>query len=163
LLRSQAEQDTNMGCTLTAALVQDTNAVVVNVGDSRTYHMRNGALSKITNDHSIVARLLERGMIQPEEIYTHEQKGIIYRSLGDKPDLEVDTFDLELQPGDRLVLCCDGLWEMLRDPYIEDVLLELYDPQAASDRLVQMANQAGGEDNISVIVVNVNELPWQSG
>ncbi len=161
-LREQSATDINMGCTLTAAIVKDTTAVIANVGDSRTYRMHNGVLSKVTNDHSIVARLLERGLIRPEEVYTHEQKGVIYRSLGDKPALDVDIFQLELELGDRLVLCCDGLWEMVRDPYIEDVLLELYDPQQACDRLVQQANLAGGEDNISVIIINVEELAWLS-
>jgi serine/threonine protein phosphatase PrpC len=119
-----------------------------------------GTLSQITQDHSIVARLLSQNLIQPEEVYTHEQKSVIYRSLGDKPDLEIDDslFEITLEPGDRLVLCCDGLWEMVPESFMEDVLLEFFDPQAACDKLVEMANQAGGDDNISVIVVNVQTL-----
>lgn len=154
-VRNKSETDSDMGCTLTAALVRDMTAVVANVGDSRTYLMHNGKLSQVTKDHSIVGRMVEQGIIKPEEIYTHEKKGAIYRCLGDKPELEIDTFFVDMVPGDRLVLCCDGLWEMVRDPSIEDVLLECFDPRQACDRLIQLANLAGGEDNISVIVVNI--------
>lgn len=155
-LRSQTQREINMGCTLTAALVWETQAVVINVGDSRTYRLRQGHLEQITRDHSIVARLVEQGYISKEEIYTHDQKSVIYRSLGDRPDVEIDTFPLELLPGDRLLLCSDGLWEMVRDPLIEEVLLERYDPQQACDRLVELANLSGGEDNISVVVINID-------
>jgi serine/threonine protein phosphatase PrpC len=108
----------------------------------------------------MVAQLLSQEQIKPEEVHAHDQKSVIYRSLGDKPQLELDDaiFNLSLEPGDRLVLCCDGLWELVPDSFFEDVLLEYFDPQAACDRLVEMANQAGGEDNISVIVVNVQAL-----
>jgi serine/threonine protein phosphatase PrpC len=160
LLSAREQRGVDMGNTLTAALVRDDQAFIVNVGDSRTYLMRMGTLSQITQDHSIVARLLSQNLIQPEEVYTHEQKSVIYRSLGDKPDLEIDDslFEITLEPGDRLVLCCDGLWEMVPESFMEDVLLEFFDPQAACDKLVEMANQAGGDDNISVIVVNVQTL-----
>jgi serine/threonine protein phosphatase PrpC len=160
LLAAREKSGADMGNTLTAALVRDDLALIVNVGDSRTYLMRMGSLSQITQDHSVVARLLSQNLIQPEEVYTHEQKSVIYRSLGDKPDLEIDDslFEITLEPGDRLVLCCDGLWEMVPESFIEDVLLEFFDPQAACDKLVEMANQAGGDDNISVIVVNIQTL-----
>ncbi len=157
-LRHQAATEINMGCTLTAALVWGTQAFVVNAGDSRTYLLREGRLSQITRDHSVVARLVEQGYISEEEVYTHNQKSVIYRSLGDRPDLEVDSFHLDLHPGDRLLLCSDGLWEMVRDPLIEEVLLERFDPQQACDRLVEMANFSGGEDNISVVVINLEPM-----
>jgi protein phosphatase len=136
--------------------VWETQAVVINVGDSRTYRLRQGHLEQITRDHSIVARLVEQGYLSKEEIYAHDQKSVIYRSLGDRPDVEIDTFQLDLSPGDRLLLCSDGLWEMVRDPLIEEVLLERYDPQQACDRLVELANLSGGEDNISVVVINID-------
>jgi len=145
----------DMGCTLTAALVFDDTAWIANVGDSRTYLLRKGRLARLTVDHSIVAKLVQQGLITNDQAYVHDQRNVIYRSLGDKTDLEVDTSSIALEPGDRLVLCCDGLWEMVHDPYMEDVLVERYDPQSACDRLVELANQAGGEDNISVIVVNI--------
>jgi serine/threonine protein phosphatase PrpC len=160
ILAAREEGDLDMGCTLTATVVRDEQALIVNVGDSRTYLMRSGKLTQITEDHSMVAQLLSQDQIKPEEVHTHDQKSVIYRSLGDKPQLEVDDaiFNLTLEPGDRLVLCCDGLWELVPDSFIEDVLLEYFNPQAACDRLVEMANQAGGEDNISVIVVNIQAL-----
>jgi serine/threonine protein phosphatase PrpC len=148
--------DSNMGCTLTAALIRGTSAVITNIGDSRTYWMHEGKLSQITRDHSMAAKLVEQNLMRPDEIYAFEQKGVIYRSLGDNAALIVDTDILELSVGDRLMLCSDGLWDMVRDPFIEDVLLEQYDPQQASERLVELANLAGGEDNISVIVVDVH-------
>jgi serine/threonine protein phosphatase PrpC len=120
--------------------------------------MRNGELSQITRDHSMIAKLVEQGLLPPDAVYTHEQKGVIYRSLGDRSNLEVDIFQLELEVGDRLLLCSDGLWDMVRDPYIEDTLLQYYDPQQACEHLVESANLAGGEDNISVVVVDIQSL-----
>jgi len=117
--------------------------------------MRQGHLTQLTKDHSVVARLVEQGTLSPKEIYTHEQRNMIFRTLGENPDVEVDIFTIELEPGDRLLLCSDGLWEMVHDPYIEDVLLECSDPQQACDKLVDMANLAGGDDNISLIVINL--------
>jgi len=157
-LAEQRPGKVSMGCTLTAALVRDQTAIIANIGDSRTYRMHAGKLEQITRDHSLVARLVESGALAPEEVHTHEKKNVIYRSLGDTPEVEIDTFQVDLVVGDRLLLCCDGLWEMLPDSLIEDNLLEYYDPQAACKRLVALANEAGGEDNISVIVVNVQAL-----
>ena len=153
-LRQQQPEHNDMGCTLTMVLMRGNEGLVANVGDSRTYRMRQGKLEQISQDHSIVARMVEQGMIQPQDIYTHEQRNVIYRSLGDRSDVQVDFFDLDLENGDRLLLCSDGLWEMVHDPNLEDVLLERYDAQQACDRMLEMANLAGGEDNISVIVVN---------
>jgi protein phosphatase len=109
----------------------------------------------LTTDHSVVARMIADGQAEPEEIYTHPHRSVIYRSIGDKPLVDVDTAALPLEPGDRLILCCDGLWEMIYDEGIEDVMMQESDPQLACDQLVKRANLAGGEDNISVIVVQV--------
>jgi serine/threonine protein phosphatase PrpC len=148
--------NSNMGSTLTLAFVRNRQAIIANIGDSRTYVWQGGILRQLTKDHSIVARLVETGLLQPEEIYSHPRRSEIYRVLGDKPEVEVDTFECELYPGDRLVLCCDGVWEMLHTDGIEEVLLTCPgDPQAACDELVRRANLAGGEDNISVIVVDI--------
>jgi serine/threonine protein phosphatase PrpC len=157
-LRHQAGSDNNMGCTLTAALIIENQVVVANAGDSRTYLMKEGRLCQISKDHSLVMNMVDRGEIAAEEIYTHPEKNVIYRSLGDKPDIEIDLFYLNISEGDRLLLCSDGLWEMVHDPIMEDTLLANYDNQGACKQLVQLANQAGGEDNISVIIVGLHRL-----
>ena len=143
----------DMGTTLTAALVVDTKAYIVNVGDSRTYVYREGEeIFQVTRDHSLVATLVEEGEITADEIYTHPDRSKIYRSLGYSETVEVDWFVIDLCPQDRLVLCSDGLWEMVRDVFIERILRSCKQPAEASNRLVQAALRAGGADNISVIV-----------
>jgi serine/threonine protein phosphatase PrpC len=154
----EARDQEDMGSTLTAALFVGKQAIIANVGDSRTYLMRNGSLNQITRDHSKVARLVEQNLLEADAIYTHEDKGMVYRCLGDKQNLEVETSLIDLEIGDRFLLCSDGLWEMVRDPFIEDTLLEQFDPQLAARRLVDLANLSGGEDNISVIVVDIQSL-----
>jgi len=148
-------ENSDMGTTIAAALVIDTTAYVANVGDSRVYLYRTtSGLSQITRDHSTVARLVENGIIQPEDIYTHPRRNEIYRSLGHHPSEDIDRFTLALQPEDLLLLCSDGLWEMVRDAQIKQIIQENL-PQAAqiSTALVQAALEGGGQDNVSVIAV----------
>jgi serine/threonine protein phosphatase PrpC len=146
-------QASEMSTTVTLAFVCDDLAYVVNVGDSRTYLWNADGLQAITTDHSLVQRLIDAGQLTQDEAYTHPQRHLIYQSIGDQPHVRPDLFRHRLERDDRLVLCSDGLWEMLRDEGIEEVLLSESDPKAACQRLVQNANLAGGEDNISVIVV----------
>ncbi|MFN2218305.1 MAG: PP2C family protein-serine/threonine phosphatase, partial [Anaerolineae bacterium] len=109
-------------------------------------------------DHSVVASMIAKGQAEPEELYTHPHRSIVYRCIGDKPIVEVETDMLPVAPGDRIIVCCDGLWELVRDEGIEDVMLQEADPQIACDLLVRRANAAGGDDNISVIVVQVDAV-----
>jgi protein phosphatase len=146
-------QGNDMGATLTMALVVGDRAVVGNVGDSRTYLLREGTLRRLSKDHSLVQRLVDLGQIADEEIYTHPQRNAVLRSLGDKADVEVDLFSERLRPGDALFLCSDGQWEMTRDAEMEQIMARGDDPAAVCEALVAAANKAGGEDNITAILV----------
>ncbi|GCE45708.1 serine/threonine protein phosphatase PrpC [Thermosporothrix hazakensis] len=146
----------SMGTTLTAALIVGMKAYLVNVGDSRAYLFREGfGLRQITQDHSIVASLVALGEITPDEMYTHPERNKIYRSLGCEEHVDVDWFMLDLQEQDVLLLCSDGLWEMVRDNDIARILYRYDDPVAASDLLLRSALKGGGKDNISLIVARV--------
>jgi len=158
VLQRGQEWGKEIGTTLTAALVVGYRAYIVNVGDSRTYIYRadmQPRLKPITRDHSRVARLVEAGRIAPEDVYTHPERNKVYRSLGSEREVEIDWFVIELESKDELLLCSDGLWEMVRDPEIERVLNYGVDPTRSCDMLVQAALRGGGRDNISVIVAQV--------
>lgn len=155
---SKATEDTNlrgMGTTCTLIVVDGSTAQVAHVGDSRAYLFHEGALRQITDDHTLVGRLVREGKLKPEEAARHPQRSMVTRALGVDEDVEVDQFSLSLAEGDRLMICSDGLSGMVSDDEIAEVLGEVTDPQAAADRLVDLANEAGGEDNITVIVVDV--------
>jgi serine/threonine protein phosphatase PrpC len=155
--RHNQEYGLNTGTTMTAALIADELIAIANVGDSRTYLYRaDEGLAPITRDHSTVARLVESGQITPDEVYTHPQRNEIYRNLGDDTPVEVDTRVLAIESGMTLLLCSDGLWEMVRDAQIERILHEtLPNAAQACRQLLQAALDGGGLDNISVIVVHV--------
>jgi protein phosphatase len=148
----------NLGTTLTCVLIVDGTATIANVGDSRTYLVRDKQLKQITQDHSYVAQLIREGQIAPEDIYTHPRRNVITRSLGHRLDVEIDIWSEELQAGDRLLLCSDGLWEMVQEPaHILNTLLAADDPEDAVVSLITAANRNGGADNISVVVIHVDQ------
>jgi protein phosphatase len=156
----KAGEDPNlrgMGTTCTLMLVDNSRAHFAHVGDSRAYLMRGGELSQITEDHTLVERMVKEGRLKPEEAESHPQRSIITRALGVDSDVEVDLMSLDLQPGDRIVLNSDGLSSMISDEAIAGPLREETDPQVASERLVELANQAGGEDNVTVVIVDVTD------
>ncbi len=144
---------TDMGATITGALVADNVAHVVNVGDSRTYLVREGVIRRLTKDHSLVERLIDAGEIQPDEVYSHPDRNLISRALGDGSNLEVDVFEQPLANGDRLLVCSDGLWEMVRDAQLCEIVSAAITPREACRRLIDAANANGGEDNITAIVI----------
>ena len=143
-----------MGTTLTAIALHDSTAELGHVGDSRAYLMRDGTVTQVTRDHSLVEQLVREGRLSPEEAQSHPQRAIITRALGVDRDVVVDTYRVDLKPGDRLMICSDGLTNMLSDATIAQTLRRHADPQQAADTLVDMANQAGGDDNITVILLD---------
>ena len=147
---------TDMGSTITGFMVYKDYAYILNVGDSRTYMVRGGQIYQLTTDHSLVGQLVAGGLIQPEDVYTHPQRSQIFRSLGDKLNVQIDIFKQQLHPGDILLSCSDGLWEMVRNPELEGILNKAPDPQAACSQLIEAANANGGEDNVSAVVVFVH-------
>jgi serine/threonine protein phosphatase PrpC len=158
------EERADMGTTMTTALVFGSTVYIANVGDSRTYLYREpDGLIKITHDHSVVASLVEAGIIQPDDIYTHPKRNQIYRSLGEKSVVDVDTFMVPLKSGDKLLLCSDGLWDMVRDPEIQRLMrAPTPDPSKIGQTLIQAALEGGGEDNVSVIVIMFSEAEVSS-
>ncbi|MGH2514581.1 MAG: PP2C family protein-serine/threonine phosphatase [Ktedonobacterales bacterium] len=147
-----------LGSTVTVVMIAGDQAFIANVGDSRTYLFRDGKLQRLTHDHSLVERLVEAGQIERDEVYDHPHRNLIYRSLGaNKAEVDVDIFTERLKDGDALLLCSDGLWEMVRDPQLESILGEVSDPAAATEILIERANENGGEDNISAVLVRCVE------
>jgi serine/threonine protein phosphatase PrpC len=156
--RNQSRQ-TSMGTTMTVALVMGGTAFVAHVGDSRfyLYHAPTG-LRPMTRDHSIAAELVAAGIIGADDIYTHPRRNQIYRCLGGHEVVEVDTFSVSLMVGDILLLCSDGLWEMVRDQQIMEILTRpMSTPVALAHVLVMAALAGGGQDNVSVIVARASE------
>jgi serine/threonine protein phosphatase PrpC len=148
----------NLGSTITCALVINTLAIVANVGDSRTYHLHNDQLTQITEDHSLVGEMVRKGIVEPEDIYTHPHRSVITRALGNDPVVEVDTFRIDISPGDRMLLCSDGLWEMIQsDATIKKILATIQDLGEAAEILVNKANEMGGRDNIGVVIGELSQ------
>jgi serine/threonine protein phosphatase PrpC len=162
--RNLAEHTTR-GTTLTAVLLVNQQAYIANVGDSRAYLYRAQAsrLIQLTQDHSIVARLLETGAISAADVVTHPQRNLIYRFLGAQHEVKVDLFQTALLSGDGLLLCSDGLWERVSPQELQAVFRERLPACAMARVFVDMANAKGGEDNISAVVVTACSVPPASG
>jgi PPM family protein phosphatase len=145
----------DMGSTLVIAVLDGTTLHIANVGDSRIYLVNRNGIQQLTTDHSLVERLVASGQITREEARTHDKKNIIYRTMGDKLDLEVDKSKHTLAPDDYLLLCSDGLSGMVDDPYLHKIIMNAPSPQQACEELIIAANASGGEDNITAIVVKI--------
>lgn len=144
-----------MGTTVTAAMLEGERLVIAQVGDSRAYLLHRGHLQQLTRDHSLMADMIEAGQLTPEEARFHPNRSVITRALGSDPLMRPDIFELNVEAGDRLLICSDGLSGMLRDPEIESTLRRVRDPQRCASQLVNEAITAGGHDNVTVIVVDV--------
>lgn len=143
-----------MGTTCTAAMLEGDQLAIAQCGDSRAYLLHNGVLQQLTRDHSLVADLVERGEIQPEEARTHPWRSYITRALGLDPRIHADLYELTVDSGDRLMLCSDGLYSLVDDTDIRRIMASTTHPQEAANALTEAALAAGGNDNVSVIVVD---------
>ena len=155
LIRQKAQEDraySGMGTTVVAATCMGKYLEVANVGDSRLYVV-NDTIMQITQDHSLVAEMVRMGGIDKESARNHPDKNIITRAIGARDDIEPDFFNLELQAGDLVLLCSDGLTNMMDDEEIRRILTEGGSLQDRAEKLVETANRNGGKDNISVIVI----------
>jgi PPM family protein phosphatase len=155
-----AERDSSrsgMGTTLTAAIVEGDDVSLAHVGDSRAYLLRDGELRLLTSDHSLVEELRRQGRLTDAQAEDHPQRSIITRALGPEQDVEVDTLTVSARPGDVFLLCSDGLTTMIKDERIAEILGESDDLDAAVDRLVAEANEAGGRDNITAVAFRLAE------
>jgi serine/threonine protein phosphatase PrpC len=146
-----------MGTTCTAALLKRNHSYIAHIGDSRAYLLRDSILTRLTKDHSFVEEEVERGALTPEEARVHPRRNVVTRAIGIGSDLNVDTYSEDLESGDRLMLCSDGLNSMIPDARIAEILGE-GDAQASCDNLVNAANDAGGSDNITVVVYELREV-----
>ena len=152
---SRQSAGTDMGSTLVCTLLLGSQAYIANVGDSRLYLVREDSIQQLTIDHSLVQHMVSMGEINSDDARYHPQRNVIYRSLGDKPQADIDVYIQNLQPNDWLLLCSDGCSSMLDDHSIQQIILEACSPQVACDRLIESANLAGGEDNNTVILIKV--------
>jgi protein phosphatase len=146
-----------MGTTLTAALVDGDGLHLAHVGDSRAYLLRAGSLRQLTDDHTLVNRMVKAGEITRAEAEVHPHRNVVTRALGTEPEIPVDEQSVALLEGDRILLCSDGLTGMVTEEQIQAILETTDEPQQAADRLIRAANRAGGIDNITAVVLDVHE------
>ncbi len=155
VIREGESKGSNMGTTLTLALMRQDRAYIASVGDSRSYWIENGSIRQITEDHSLVAKLVSAGKLTREEARNHPKSNLLYRTIGSDENVKVDTFEVDLKRGGSLLLCTDGLWGEVTDEDIHSVCASERDLKAACSSLIQLANENGGKDNITAVVVRV--------
>lgn len=156
-IAAAAQKDRNlkgMGTTVVAAVVHGDHFTIAHVGDSRAYLVRDNQILQLTEDHSMVAELVKAGVITPEAAETHPYRSAISRSLGQFKDVETDTSVHEFLPGDRILLCTDGLTRFAKPEDILERILAFDDPQEAAQGLIDLANDRGGRDNITAILIS---------
>ncbi|MEJ2556311.1 MAG: Stp1/IreP family PP2C-type Ser/Thr phosphatase [Anaerolineae bacterium] len=150
-----------MATTVVAAVIQGNQLTVANVGDSRAYIVRGENIEQITEDHSLVAELISDGSITAEQAETHPYRNVILRSVGAHETVQVDIFSRQIAPGDLLILCSDGLLRHVTDQELADIA-RAYSPSEAAQRLVSLANERGGDDNITISITHISNSPVQS-
>jgi serine/threonine protein phosphatase PrpC len=146
-----------MGATLTAGWINGSKLSVAHVGDSRAYLLRAGGLQQLTSDHSLVAEQVRRGILTPQQAEESDMQSVLLRALGAHPEVDVDVDEVDLIPRDVLLFCSDGLTRMVTEPEIAGCLQAETDPGAAAHKLVGLANERGGLDNVTVVVARVQE------
>lgn len=145
-----------MGTTLVGMMIENNVAYIINIGDSRLYQIRNG-IKQITTDHSLVEEMVMSGEIGKDQMRTHPNKNIITRALGTMPNPKPDCFELDVMSGDVYLLCSDGLSNMIDDKEIESIITEnAADLPEAGKKLIDVANDAGGKDNISAVLIRID-------
>ncbi len=151
------QQNKGMGTTIAAALIDGNNLIVANVGDSRLYLIRDNTINQLTMDHSLVMEQVRKGLITLEEANKSDMQNVLLRALGNEQTVEVDVSEMPLNNNDYILLCSDGMVRMVNDEKILEVIQELKDPKIICEKLITLANNAGGKDNITVVVANIKK------
>jgi serine/threonine protein phosphatase PrpC len=152
---SQGVGREGMGTTLTAAILEKERLVIAQVGDSRAYLLHNGSLQQLTRDHSLMADMIEAGQLTEAEARVHPNRSVITRAIGSDPHMQPDLYELNVETGDRLLLCSDGICGMIEDHEIASIMRQAPSAQSCADQLVEAALAAGGFDNATAVVVDV--------
>jgi len=155
VIREGGSKGSNMGTTLGIAFVTGDSAYIGSVGDSRVYWIENGSIRQVTEDHSLVAKLVAVGKLTKEEARNHPKSNLLYRTIGSEEELAVDTFQVDVKKGGCLLLCTDGLWSEVTREDIHRVCITEQNVKSICTRLIRMANENGGKDNITVVMVRI--------
>lgn len=147
-----------MACSMIAAVLTHDNCLIGHAGDTRAYLLVDGQLHQMTVDDTPVGALVKRGYLLPEKARAHHLKNFLVKSIGSSPSVEANIIHFPVKLGERLLFCSDGLWSMVQEPQMRDILSEEKDPDAACQKLVAAANELGGQDNITVIIVDVETV-----
>ncbi len=163
-LAAQNDHYHNMGTTVVAALLTDGYGVIAHIGDSRAYKLRDGDLRQMTEDHTLVNELAKTGQISAEEAANHPRRNVLTRALGTDAQVEVDVKGFAWKSGDMLLLCSDGLYSMVdNEELLATLQAEALDLEGKADRLIELALEAGGDDNVTVLLIDNNDAGSESG
>lgn len=156
VLRQGANRGSDMGTTITLGLINQNRAHIASVGDSRTYWIENGSIKQITEDHTLVAKLVSAGKLTKEQARNHPKSNLLYRTVGSDEQVKVDTFQVDLKKGGSFLFCSDGLWNEVTDEEMHGICNSEKNIKAACGRLITTANEKGGRDNITAVIVRIS-------